>query len=293
MVPVNFVKLFSKIGEPFGKPLHEVMETQFTEADFASEARKCSLESLERCIGDIASIIPQSLTSHTRDLVTFFVRRDPLSFEKRFCPIFSPEGMLTTLKSCGVIKKTRLAILDVNDEFIFNGSRKPVVHTLATVASDSIAGGYIELTLKDGSVAVWTISKEELEEALLIWQDSYLGGMQYEYNYELILLLRAMKSLQSLLLFDDNEQLSILLGNIVSYYNSAFSYYEKERKKKFASSVDAKSRFISNQESEIEKLLGQLEDERDLAYGKRISHHQSDSLLQNEGQVISIGIAGW
>lgn len=305
MLPITIIKTIQKASSKHCDLFTTILTNRFIEENLIPNnvgIKTCPLNSISSTIKELVSIIPEELFQ--ADLFSLSMKRDPITQKTSLFPVFIPENILEAMKAQNIIHAFKLNIINEKDDFTFNGTRQAVEHTKTKLPHNTFAGSYLEITLKNGNVNVWTMTPEESIQAAQIWNDKIFDHTNTIHNmpefYLWIMFLRAIKTMTAMISFNENNPFSLLLSNIHSLYTHYFDEYNYKKEDRFALSVQNNSRFLCDQPSELEIALKTLPEIKINPVVKLKHYKKNENTLEKinenndkKGIIVHFGIGGW
>jgi hypothetical protein len=264
MLPISFLEVIKKNAgkhaEMFTKSIADRLIDEQSDRNLVC-ITQCSAESLRTAIKIICSVIPISMLENNHDLFSLSVRRNPINFSVEVFPVFSTGAILEQMKKTGLIIDYRIATVDSDDEFQFNGTREKVLHNRSPEPSGDVVGVYLELAMQDNVVCVTTMNPEEIRHASGLWDDKVFGAINVMNKTDAVLhmmiFMRSAKGMLGYLQFSEND-IGLCVSNVVNVYTGYFEQYKDFTANKFAMSVKERSKQLCSQPSELEKVLADM-----------------------------------
>ncbi|GAA5138535.1 hypothetical protein [Thalassotalea piscium] len=295
MIPISMIKTIKSVSLEHHDIICQKILNRMTleeQLDNPLIIKDCEGLSLKKAIKSYFHIVPNEFHDHFFKAMFLSTRRNPVNHEKEVFLGFNCAKFLDVLIELGVIKGYQINVIDRNDDFEFNGAREAVSYTSHQDKSNDVNGIYLQLTLNDESVTVWTMHSEELLIAEQAWQEEVFGYKNAfasrDELFKFIMLLRATKLMIGFFCFSEKSGIGELISNIMNTYYSYFDEFKANQKNKLAISLQNGSRFLSNQPSELEKALQSLPEVVEQDSGTLNRHN-----IAANTNVMEFGVGSW
>ena len=270
MVPIQFKKLIRETCVGHSQAFENMLARSMEQESSNLSIVMCGEADLKACIQRILSVVPNDYLGEIANILTIDIFRTPITQKLRLLPLFKVGFITQELAALGHVKSVEINTLDVEDEFVFNGSRAEVSYVPSSTPKGIIVGGYLQITFEDGSVTVITISPEELEEARASWEQYIFGRNVDNDIYKLILLLRAFKTLLSFQGIEAHKAFTSLCEGLMGFKDDVFGEYHLNLDSQYKLSSKF-AHFIGGERSQLEQIVEQLPTPNNVLLGKTVS----------------------